>query len=110
MRPQGDRARFRPLQIDSQSRLHRAQDDRWVPTELMLLGQVLEAGGAQKPNVHVRLRDQPQPIIVDVPRELLEREQFPFSGEKLLRVAAERNERIDSLWLNPKRSRIPWSK
>ncbi len=96
VRPQSSGARFRPLRIDGQTRLRRAQDDRWIPVELMLLGQVLEAGG-QKANIHVRLRDRPEPVIVDVHREQLEREAFPFTGEKLLRVAAERNERTKVL-------------
>lgn len=93
VRPQDAQPRFRPLQIDRQSRLQRAEEDRWVRTELMLLGQVLDAGGTQKANIHVRLRDQPQPVIVDVQRELLKREPYPFTGEKLLRITAERNER-----------------
>jgi hypothetical protein len=96
VRPQNSRAGFRSLQIDGETRLRRAQDDRWIPVELMLLGQVLEAGG-QKANIHVRLRDRPEPVIVDVQREQLEREAFPFTGEKLLRVSAERNERTKVL-------------
>lgn len=97
VRPQGERARFRTLQIDPQTKLRRATEDRWIVTELMLLGQVLDAGGTQKANIHVRLRDQPHPVIVDVHREQLEREPFPFTGEKLLRVFAERNERTQVL-------------
>lgn len=96
VRPQGGHAGFRSLRIDGETRLRRAQDDRWLPVELLLLGQVLEAGG-QKANIHVRLRDRPEPVIVDVHREQLEREAFPFTGEKLLRVSAERNERTKVL-------------
>lgn len=92
VRPQTTHARFHTLRVDGQTKLRRPQDDRWIPVELMLLGSVLEAGG-QKTNIHVRLRDQPQPVIVAVDWTQLEREPYPFSGEKLLRVSAERNER-----------------
>lgn len=96
VRPQTAHARFRPLRVDEQTKLRRPHDDRWIPVELMLLGQVLEAGG-QKTNIHVRLRDRSSPVIVGVERSQLEREPFPFSGEKLLRVSAERNERTKAL-------------
>lgn len=96
IRPQSERARFRTLRVDAQTQLRRPQDDRWIPVELMLLGHVLEAGG-QKTNIHVRLRDRAQPVIVGVEWRQLEQEQFPFSGEKLLRVSAERNERTQAL-------------
>jgi hypothetical protein len=92
VRPQTNHARFRTLRVDGQTKLRRQQEDRWIPVELSLLGQVLEAGG-QKTNIHVRLRDRPQPVIVGVDWAQLEREPYPFSGEKLLRVSAERNER-----------------
>ena len=89
-------AKFREVRIDGGTKLRRPHDDRWVPVELMLLGRLLEAGG-QKTNIHVHLRDQPQPVIVAVNRDQLEREAYPFTGEKLLRVAAERNERTKVL-------------
>lgn len=96
VRPQTDHAQFSLLRIDGQTRLRRAQEDRWIPVELVLLGSVLEAGG-QKTNIHVRLRDRPQPVIVALDWNLLEREAYPFTGEKLLRVSAERNERTRTL-------------
>lgn len=89
-------ARIPTLRIDAHTVLRRATEDRWLPVELMLVGRVLEAGGA-KTNIHVRLRDQPQPVIVAVDWNILEREAFPFTGDKLLRVAAERNQRTRAL-------------
>ncbi len=82
------------MQIDTRKRL---QAGDAAELDALLLGQVLEAGGAQKSNIHVRLRDQPQLVIVEMHRELLEREPFPLTGEKLLRVSAERNERTKEL-------------
>lgn len=96
IRPRSPSARFEALRIDAQSTLRRPKEDRWIKVELMLLGTVLEAGG-QKANIHVRLRDQPKLVIVAVDREQLEREPYPFTGEKLLRVSAVRNERTKVL-------------
>jgi hypothetical protein len=96
VRPQAARARFGALRIDAETALRRPQADRWIAVELMLLGELREAGG-EKANLHVRLRDQPQPVIVAVDWDLLKREPAPFAGEKLLRVSAERNERTKIL-------------
>ncbi|MBA4137561.1 MAG: hypothetical protein C0518_09620 [Opitutus sp.] len=95
LRPQAG-ARIPLLRIDAQTVLRRSTEDRWVPLELLLVGRVLEAGGA-KTNIHVRLRDQPQSVIVAVDWNVLEREAFPFTGDKLLRVTAERNQRTRAL-------------
>lgn len=65
--------------------------DRWLPVELMLLGQLREAGG-DKANLHVRQRDNPKPVIVAVDWTQLANEPLPFAGDKLMRVSAERNE------------------
>lgn len=96
VRPQGSQPRLRGLQIDAQTVLRRATEDRWVPVELLLLGEVREAGG-EKTNIHVRLRDQKQIVIVGVSPEQLKAEAYPLFREKLLRVAAERNLRTKTL-------------
>lgn len=96
VRPQTPSARFAALKIDADTPLRRLVEDRWIPVELMLLGELREAGG-EKANIHVRLRDQPKPVIVAVNWEQLARETLPFAGEKLLRVSAERNERTKML-------------
>lgn len=72
------------------------QEDRWISVELLLLGEVQEAGG-RKTNIHVRLRDRDQSVIVALDWNVLKREAYPFTGEKLLRVSAERNERTKAL-------------
>jgi hypothetical protein len=96
VRPQGDQLRMRELKIDAGTILHRGAGDRWVPVELLLLGEVREAGG-EKTNIHVRLRDQKQPVIVAVSPEQLKAEAYPIFREKLLRVSAERNLRTKTL-------------
>lgn len=96
VRPQGTQSHIRELKIDAQTVLRRAVEDRWVPVELLLLGEVREAGG-EKTNIHVRLRDQKQIVIVGVSPEQLKAEAYPLFREKLLRVAAERNLRNKTL-------------
>jgi hypothetical protein len=96
IRPRGSQTRIREFKIDAQTTLRRSADDRWVPVELLLLGEVREAGG-EKTNIHVRLRDQKQPVIVSVSPEQLRAEPYPLFHEKVLRVTAERNLRTKVL-------------
>jgi hypothetical protein len=96
VRSQNPQSRIRELTIDAQTVLRRANDDRWVSVELLLLGEVREAGG-EKTNIHVRLRDRKQSVIVAVSAEQLKAEAYPIFNEKLLRVAAERNLRTKAL-------------
>jgi len=96
IRPQGAQPRIRELTINARTVLPRATEDRWVPTELVLLGEVREAGG-EKTNIHVRLRDQKVSVIIAVSPEQLKTEAYPIFREKLLRVSAERNLRTKTL-------------
>jgi hypothetical protein len=96
VRPRGGQTRMPQLKIDADTRLRRASDDRWVPVEVMLVGEVREAGG-EKTNIHIRLRDQKSPVIVSVSPEQLKAEPYPLFHEKVLRVAAERNLRTKML-------------
>jgi len=96
VRPKDSTARIRELRIDANTVLRKATDDRWVSVELLLLGEVREAGG-EKTNIHVRLRDQKDSVIVAVSPEQLKAEPYPIFHEKLMRVAAERNLRTKKL-------------
>ncbi len=96
VRPQSPKPRIRELMINAQTVLRRPNEDRWVPVEILLLGEVREAGG-EKTNIHVRLRDQKQSVIVAVSPEQLKTEAYPLFNEKLMRVSAERNLRTKKL-------------
>jgi hypothetical protein len=96
IRPQGPNPRIRELTIDANTRLRRPSEDLWVDEELLLLGEVREAGG-EKTNIHVRLRDRKDSVIVSVSPEQLKAEAYPLFREKLLRVSAERNLRTRTL-------------
>jgi len=96
VRPQSARPGIRELHIDAQTVLRKATEDRWLAVELLLLGEIREAGG-EKTNIHVRLRDQKESVIVAVSPEQLRLEPYPLFRDKLLRVAAERNLRTKAL-------------
>ena len=96
VRPVGDRLRIRELRIDASTKLRKAAEDRWVPVELLMIGEVREAGG-EKTNIHVRLRNQQDSVIVTVAPEQLRDEAYPIFREKLMRVSAERNLRTEKL-------------
>lgn len=67
-----------------------------MPVDLLLLGEVREVGG-EKTNLHVRLRDQRQAVIVSVSSEQLKTKAYPLLHEALLRVSAKRNVRTNTL-------------
>jgi len=92
IRPSSSKMRFAAFNITEDTVVKRTKEDVWIPTETTLLGRITNAGG-EDANIHVRLRDNPKPLIVWTDLALLEREAYPFSGEKLLRVSAERNSR-----------------
>ncbi len=96
IRPQGSHVRFRELKIDGQTTLRRPSEDRWVPVELLLMGEVREAGGVRT-NIHVHLRDQTDPVIVAVSPDQLKAEAYPLFREKVMRVLGERNQRTRTL-------------
>ena len=96
VRPRGPAPRIRELHIDAQTVLRKVTEDRWVPVELLMMGEVREAGG-EKTNIHVRLRDQKDSVIVAVSPEQLKAEPYPIFHEKLLRISAERNLRTTKL-------------
>ncbi|MFT3780686.1 MAG: hypothetical protein QM790_01635 [Nibricoccus sp.] len=96
IRPRSTATRLQAFKITEDTVIKRTKEDVWIPTEATLLGRIVNAGG-EDANIHVRLRDNPKPVIVWVDSELLEREAYPFSGEKLLRVTAERNGRTGEL-------------
>lgn len=96
IRPQSETSRIPALTINAQTVLRKVAEDRWVPVELLLLGEVREAGG-EKTNIHVRLRDQKESVIVAVSPDQLRAEPYPIFREKLLRVTAERNLRTRRL-------------
>lgn len=96
VRPKTPRALFREFLIDARTTLRRPAPERWVNVELMVLGEVREAGG-EKANIHIRIRDSEQTLIVAVNPDQLRDEPYPLFREKLLRVAAEQNVRTKEL-------------
>ena len=96
IRPSNSKTRFPAFKITEDTVVKRTKEDVWISTETTLLGKITHAGG-EDANIHVRLRDDPKPVIVWLDLELLAQEAYPFAGEKLLRVSAERNSRTGEL-------------
>jgi hypothetical protein len=56
---------FSPVMISKDSNLLRHEKIVWVDVERYVIGEITDWGGAQNPNVHIRLRNSRETIIVD---------------------------------------------
>jgi len=97
VRPEKGRP-FRPLSITPRSAFRRIAEPQWVAVEQYLVGEIVEAGGSSKTNVHLRLKDSREPaLIIDTSTEQLREEEHPLFHEKVLHVSAEQNLRTGQL-------------
>lgn len=96
VRPEKDRL-FRPLSITPRSAFRRVAEPQWVQVEKYLMGEIVEAGGASRTNVHLRARDTRETVIVDTSPDQLREEEHPLFREKVLRVRGEQNLRTGAL-------------
>ena len=70
----------------------------WVTVEKYLFGIIENMGGAQKANVHLRLRDTGQTVIVNTSQDFIRDEtQNRVYRDALLRVRAEQHFRTGQL-------------
>ena len=89
---------FRPLNITPRSAFRRVAEPQWVAVEQYLVGEIVEAGGSSRTNVHLRLKDSREPpLIIDTSTEQLRDEEHPLFHEKVLHVSAEQNLRTGQL-------------
>jgi hypothetical protein len=56
---------FSPVIISKDSNLLHQEKIVWVDVERYVIGEITDWGGAQNPNVHIRLRNSRETIIVD---------------------------------------------
>lgn len=85
-------------------RLTRTSDYRigavipWVKVEKYLFGVIEDMGGAQKANVHLRLRDTGKTVVVSAAQDVLrEQHENRLYHETLLRVQAEQHYKTGQL-------------
>lgn len=96
VRPEKGRL-FRPLSITPRSAFRRVTEPQWVAVEQYLVGEIVEAGGSSRTNVHLRIKDLAETLIIDTSTEQLREEEHPLFHEKVLHVSAEQNLRTGKL-------------
>jgi hypothetical protein len=83
---------FGPIVITKDSSLRREERVQWVAIERYLVGEITDWGGAQTPNVHLRLRNSRDSIIVDASEDQIraQRENLVFH-KAIVHVRARQN-------------------
>lgn len=80
-----------PVRIGRDTNFRRAEVDSWAPVETYLLGEIVDAGGLD-PNIHIRLFESGDTLIVQTDRETLgSLEQNPLYKRALLRAEGQQN-------------------
>lgn len=69
------RGAFPPVIVNKDSTLRREERVQWVQIERYLVGKILEWGGAQSPNVHLRPRNTKEAIIIDATEDQIRAER-----------------------------------
>ena len=83
---------IKSIELSKETDYRDKDEERWVKIEKYLIGEVTDMGGAQKANIHIRLRDTSETLIIDAMPELLkEQEKNRLYHEVLIRVEALQN-------------------
>ena len=91
---------FRPVVISGKTDFHVGDVQPWVTVEKYLFGQIVDMGGANKANVHLRLHDSGKIIKIDTTQAYLERQSANRLYHKtLLQVRAEQHYKT-AAWRN----------
>lgn len=92
------RGAFAPLVISHASNLRREEQVQWVSVERYLIGEIIDWGGAQKPNIHLRLRNTRDTILVDATADQIRRQRENLVYHKaIVHVRAKQNPRNGEL-------------
>jgi hypothetical protein len=83
---------FSPVIISKDSNLLRPEKIVWVDVERYVIGEITDWGGAQNPNVHIRLRNSRETIIVASTEEQIrdQRENLVFH-KAIVHLRAKQN-------------------
>ncbi len=89
---------FPAVTISSTSSFRRDERVTWVTVERYLIGEITDWGGAQAINVHVRLRNSKEVLIVDATEEQIreQRENLVFH-KAIVHVRAKQNPKTGEL-------------
>lgn len=83
---------FSPVTISKDSSLARPERTAWVDIERYVIGEITDWGGTQNPNVHIRLRNSRETIIVASTEEQIreQRENLVFH-KAIVHLRAKQN-------------------
>ncbi len=86
------RGAFPPVTVNKDSTLRREERVQWVQIERYLVGKILEWGGAQSPNIHLRPRNMKEAIIIDATEDQIhaERDNLVYH-QAIVHVRARQN-------------------
>ena len=88
----------RALVIDRDHQPYEEHADEWVDVETYLLGEIMNMGGTNKANVHIRLKGQSKTLLVDAPHALLaDEEENHLYKDRVLHVRAKQHLRTREL-------------
>lgn len=91
-------AEVKPIELSNKTDYRIGDVVPWVKVEKYLFGTVVDMGGKQKANVHVRLADTNQTVIVGTHQDYLkEQRQNRLYHKVLMRVEAEQHSRTGQL-------------
>lgn len=92
------RGAFSPVVISSESNLVREERVQWVNVERYFVGEITDWGGAQKPNIHLRLRNTRDTILVDATEDQIrnQRENLVFH-KAIVHARAKQNPKTGEL-------------
>jgi hypothetical protein len=92
------RGAFAPLVISSASDLKREEKEGWVQVERYLVGEITDWGGAQTSNVHLRLRNTRNTVIIDaVPEQIRAQRENLVCHKAIVHVRAMEHPRTGQL-------------
>lgn len=89
---------FPPVIISKDSTMKREERVQWVAVERYLVGEITDWGGAQTSNVHLRLRNSRETLIVDATMDQIrgQRENLVYH-KAIVHVKARQNPRTGEL-------------
>jgi len=89
---------FDPIVITKDSTLRRIERVQWVAVERYLIGEITDWGGAQTSNVHLRLRNTRETIIIDATPDQIRKQRDNLVYHKaIVHVHAKQNPKTGDL-------------
>ncbi|MCF3651539.1 hypothetical protein [Synoicihabitans lomoniglobus] len=86
------RGAFPPVLISQASNFQREERVLWVNAERYLIGEITDWGGSQNPNVHLRLRNTRETLIVDATADQIREQRDNLVFHKaIVHVRAKQN-------------------